>query len=146
MQSSREEQRNGWIDAGHPLSFSVHYNISATLHARPMPLATHLLPIIADPRRQEILRVVWDEEVPAGAIAHAMPDITFGAVSQHLKILRDAGLVTVRRDGRLRWYRADRTALGPLADILAATWTAHLMDLRRLAEADEKRKGKRRKG
>ena len=110
-----------------------------------MNLATDFLPIVADPRRQAILRIVWDHEVSAGAIADAMPDITFGAVSQHLKVLRDAGLVTVRKDGRHRWYRADRAALGPLADVLAATWTAHLMDLRRLAEADAKGKARRRK-
>ncbi|MGW1881403.1 ArsR/SmtB family transcription factor [Streptomyces sp. NPDC001970] len=93
--------------------------------------------VIAEPRRREILRLVWDDELPAGDIA-ARFDVTFGAVSQHLKVLRDAGLVTLRKDGTKRFYRADREALGPLAEYLQAMWSSKLDTLARLAEEAEK--------
>ncbi|MFD7441311.1 ArsR/SmtB family transcription factor [Streptomyces sp. NPDC059909] len=93
--------------------------------------------VIAEPRRREILRLVWDDELPAGDIA-ARFDVTFGAVSQHLKVLRDAGLVTQRKDGTKRYYRADREALGPLAEYLQAMWSSKLDTLARLAEEAEK--------
>jgi len=104
-----------------------------------------VLQIVADPRRQEILRLIWHQEALAGDIARSIPDITFGAVSQHLKVLRDAGLVSVRPAGRFRWYRANRAALGPLADFLGSLWSSHLMKLRSLAEADERKKARRKK-
>lgn len=92
--------------------------------------------VIAEPRRREILRLCWDGERTAGALADQF-DITFGAVSQHLRVLRDAGLVTVRRDGTRRYYRADREALGPLASYLEALWAQQLDRLATLAaEAD----------
>ncbi|MFB7217857.1 ArsR/SmtB family transcription factor [Streptomyces sp. NPDC002596] len=93
--------------------------------------------VIAEPRRREILRLIWDDELPAGDIA-ARFEVTFGAVSQHLKVLRDAGLVTLRKDGTKRFYRADREALGPLADYLQAMWGARLDALASLAEAAER--------
>lgn len=95
------------------------------------------LAVLAEPRRRAIVRMVWRSELPAGAIAAAMPDITFGAVSQHLRVLRDAGLVTVRPEGRQRIYRADRQAFGPLAEALDTMWAARLDALAALAEADE---------
>lgn len=92
---------------------------------------------IAEPRRREILRLVWDAERSAGEIAERF-DVTFGAVSQHLKVLREAGLVTLRQDGRRRYYKADREALGPLADYLRAMWSARLDVLAELAEEAER--------
>ncbi|MGW7370051.1 ArsR/SmtB family transcription factor [Streptomyces sp. NPDC054841] len=99
--------------------------------------------VIAEPRRREILRLIWDDELSAGDIAAGF-EVTFGAVSQHLKVLRDAGLVTLRKDGTKRYYRADREALGPLADYLQAMWSTKLDTLARLAqEAEEaERSGK----
>ena len=85
----------------------------------------------------------WQDEQAAGWINEAMPDITFGAVSQHLKVLSDAKLVVVRRDGRRRLYRADRVALGPLGEQLMALWGQQLTTLKRLA-ADEWNAKKRR--
>lgn len=93
--------------------------------------------VIAEPRRREILRLIWDDELSAGDIA-ARFEVTFGAVSQHLKVLRDTGLVTLRKDGTKRFYRADREALGPLADYLQAMWTTKLDTLARLAEEAER--------
>jgi DNA-binding transcriptional ArsR family regulator len=92
--------------------------------------------VIADPRRREILRLVWDAERPASEIADHF-DITFGAVSQHLGVLRRAGLVVVRRDGSRRFYRADRVALRPYTSMLRQVWTAELDRLAELAEAAE---------
>ena len=91
------------------------------------------LQVIAEPRRREILRLVWDDEVPAGVVA-ANFDVSFAAVSQHLAVLREAGLVTVRRDGTRRLYRADRGALGRLGQVLEQLWTAQLAELAELAE------------
>jgi DNA-binding transcriptional ArsR family regulator len=93
------------------------------------------LQVISEPRRREILRLVWDDELASGDIA-ARFDLTFGAVSQHLGVLRDAGFVRVRRDGNRRLYRADRAALGPLATALESMWTATLDRLAEAVEAD----------
>lgn len=92
--------------------------------------------MVAEPRRREILRLVWDEEHSAGEIAAQFP-VTFGAVSHHLTILREAGLVRMRRDGKRRLYRADRAALGDLAPALEAIWAAGLDRLARAAEQPE---------
>jgi DNA-binding transcriptional ArsR family regulator len=92
--------------------------------------------IVSHPSRQQILRAVWTEERSAGDIARAMP-LTFGAVSQHLRLLRDAGVVSVRRDGRHRYYRANRDALGPLAAYLESVWARHLTTLKALAEFED---------
>jgi DNA-binding transcriptional ArsR family regulator len=83
-----------------------------------------ILRAVAEPRRRDILRLVWTEELSAGEIASKF-DVTFGAVSQHLKVLNDAKLVTVRRDGRRRLYRADRAALGLLGEQLMALWASN---------------------
>lgn len=86
------------------------------------------LQIIAEPRRRDILALVWDRELPAGDIASRF-DVTFGAVSQHLGVLRKAGFVTVRRDGNRRLYRTDKAALGPLREVLESMWADTLENL-----------------
>jgi DNA-binding transcriptional ArsR family regulator len=91
--------------------------------------------IVAEPRRREILRLVWDDELSAGDIAERF-DVTFGAVSQHLGVLRDAGYVTVRRDGNRRYYRTDKDRLGPLRPALEQMWRQTLDDLAAAIEAD----------
>ena len=96
------------------------------------------LQVIAEPRRREILRLVWDAELSAGAIA-ARFDISFAAVSQHLGVLRAAHLVGLRRDGRYRYYRADRAALEHLRPALEMMWGHQLDELARLAEQEERR-------
>lgn len=89
--------------------------------------------VIAEPRRREILRLVWDTERPASEIAEHF-DVTFGAISQHLGVLRAAGFVVVRKDGTRRFYRADREALRPFAAMLTQMWAAQLDELAKLAE------------
>jgi len=96
------------------------------------------LGIIAEPRRQHILQLVWDRELSAGEIA-AEFEVTFGAVSQHLRVLHDAGLVGVRRQGRQRLYLARKAALGPLAAVLEAHWNQRLAQLKTMVEQEERR-------
>lgn len=100
-----------------------------------------LLDAIASPRRREILRVVWREEQTAGAIHRAMPDVTFGAVSQQLRTLAEAGLVEVRAQERNRFYRARRDVFGPAAEMLERMWDDALWKLKLAAELEEKRRG-----
>ena len=101
-----------------------------------MSVMMSTLHVVAEDRRREILRMVWERELPAGEIAAAF-EVTFGAVSQHLKVLREAGLVEVRADGRRRLYKARREGLGPLADLLELEWRGRLDRLRALAEHKE---------
>jgi DNA-binding transcriptional ArsR family regulator len=92
---------------------------------------------IAEPRRRRILQLIWHEELAAGEIA-ARFEISFGAVSQHLAVLRKAGLVVLRKDGTKRYYRADRAGMGPLAEYLESMWSDRLDGLAALAEQAER--------
>jgi DNA-binding transcriptional ArsR family regulator len=94
------------------------------------------LKVIADPRRREILRLVWDRELRAGEIA-AHFDVSFPAISQHLGVLSGARFVSVRRVGTQRLYRADRKRIGHLGRVLESMWTDKLSELGRLAERAE---------
>jgi DNA-binding transcriptional ArsR family regulator len=94
--------------------------------------------VIGEPRRREILRLVWDTERTAGEIARHF-DVTFGAISQHLGVLRQAGLVLVRKDGTRRFYRANHEALRPFIALLEQLWAARLNELAELAEEAEQR-------
>ena len=98
---------------------------------------------LASPRRREILRVLWSGEAAAGEIHAAMPDVTFGAVSQHLKTLTEAGLVTCRREHRSRIYGVRREALGPIGTALERMWSDALWRLKRQAELEHSRRGPR---
>jgi DNA-binding transcriptional ArsR family regulator len=96
---------------------------------------------LASPRRREILRLVWDGERSAGDICHAHPDVSFGAISQHLRVLESAGLVARRDEGRFHYYAARRKELGSLGRWLETMWGEALSDLKRRAESEEKRRG-----
>lgn len=93
------------------------------------------LRVLAAERRRRILRLVWDDELSAGEIA-AQFDVSWPAVSQHLRILLDAGFVTQRREGTHRFYRADHEALGALRALVEQQWRQDLADLKDLAEAE----------
>lgn len=97
-----------------------------------------VLQVIAEPRRRAILKLVWTDELPAGEIAEQF-DISFPAVSQHLKALREAGLVSARKDGTRRYYRARPDALGQLRTVLEQMWSADLGALAEAAEAAQDR-------
>jgi DNA-binding transcriptional ArsR family regulator len=96
------------------------------------------LQLVAEPRRQEILRLVWNDELPVGELVDRL-SLSYGGVSQHLALLRDAGLVSVRRDGKRRLYRADHERLGPLVAFLESFWADRLDRLAVLAEEAERR-------
>ena len=96
-----------------------------------------VLQIVAEPRRQAILRLVWDNERAVGELVDEL-DLSYAGVSQHLSLLREAGFVTVRRDGKRRLYRADHEQLGPLKDFLESFWTSRVDRLAQLAEKAER--------
>src|SRR5215472_8712566 len=90
---------------------------------------------IAEPRRRKILQLVSGEELAAGEIAAAF-DITRTAVSQHLTVLKNAGLLAERRDGTRRLYRARAEGLAGLREFLDGMWAGALDAARLLAERD----------
>jgi len=94
------------------------------------------LQVIAEPRRRRILGLVWDDEMAAGEIADQF-DITFGAVSQHLAVLRESGFVQVRTEGNRRLYRANQSALGPFRSVLESMWADTLEDLAEVVEREQ---------
>lgn len=85
--------------------------------------------------------MVWREERTAGDIHRALGDVTFGAVSQHLRVLREAGLVTLRGEGRSRLYAARKEELGPLREWLEQMWASSLYRLKIQAEMEDARRG-----
>ena len=103
------------------------------------------LKALAEPRRRAILRLVWSEELPATDIADRFRDVTRPAISQHLAVLKDANLVTERRDGTRRLYRANADTMAELRAFLDDYWTSGLERLRDVAEAAEADKRQKRK-
>lgn len=90
---------------------------------------------IANPRRRAMLELMWDAERPAGDIA-AHTGLSGPAASQHLRVLREAGLVRVRTDGNRRLYRADAVRIAEVRGALEAFWGERLTALRDAAERD----------
>lgn len=97
---------------------------------------------IAEPRRRQILALVRDEELSAGEIA-AHFDVSRPAVSQHLTVLRGAGLLHERRKGTSRLYRARPEGLEDLKDFMNGFWTDRLERLKLAAELEQQRRNKR---
>ena len=97
------------------------------------------LKAIAAPRRRQILALVRNGELSAGEIA-AHFDVTRPAVSQHLTVLKEAGLVNERRNGTRRLYRARPEGLVELKAFLEGFWDDRLEALRREAEREERAK------
>jgi DNA-binding transcriptional ArsR family regulator len=94
---------------------------------------------IAAPRRREILRLVRDREVSAGEIA-AHFDVTRPAISQHLRVLRDAELVVERRDGARRLYRVRPEGFAELRRFVELFWDESLPRLKDEAEREQRRR------
>lgn len=92
---------------------------------------------IADPIRRHVLELVRDDELTAGAIA-ANFSVSRPAVSRHLRILREAGLLQERRSGRERLYRADPAPLAELRSWLDGYWAGRLQALKQLAEEERR--------
>jgi DNA-binding transcriptional ArsR family regulator len=94
---------------------------------------------LAEPRRRRILELVRVDELSAGEIASAF-DVTRPAVSQHLGVLRDAGLLVERREGTRRLYRARPEGLADVREFIETFWDDRLERLRLAAELEEGRR------
>jgi DNA-binding transcriptional ArsR family regulator len=90
---------------------------------------------LAEPHRRTILRLVARDEVAAGDIAAAF-DLNRTTISQHLTVLKNAGLLSERRDGTRRLYRARPEALEGLRSFLDQMWASSLDVARRIVEAE----------
>jgi len=101
------------------------------------------LKALAEPRRREILKLVWSRELPATSIAEQFGDVTRSAISQHLGVLKEAGLVSERRDGTRRLYQARQDEMRKLRDFLDDYWTTGLERLRDAAESAQRDKTRR---
>ena len=97
---------------------------------------------IAEPRRRRILELVGSRELSAGEIASHF-EVTRPAISQHLGVLKEAGLVDERRNGTQRLYRARPQGLAELKAFLDGFWDEKLEALQREAERKEQQHGKR---
>ena len=104
------------------------------------------LKALAEPRRREIVRLVWLDELPATEIAAHFGDVTRSAISQHLGVLKEAGLVSERREGTRRLYRARQDEMRKLRDFLDDYWTSGLDRLRDVAEAAQRQRDRRGEG
>jgi DNA-binding transcriptional ArsR family regulator len=100
------------------------------------------LSALAEPRRRAILRLVTEEELSAGDVA-AQFDVTRPAISQHLKVLKGAGLVAERRDGTRRMYSARPEGLAELRQFVEELWDVRLARLKREAELEERKRDAR---
>lgn len=94
---------------------------------------------LAEPRRRDILLLVQDRELTAGEIASRF-EVTRPAISQHLKVLTKAGLISLRPQGTRRLYRARPEGLEELRRYLGQFWDEKLFLLARAAEKEEQRK------
>lgn len=94
------------------------------------------LKAIAEPRRREILRLVWTNELPAGEIASHF-SVSRPAISQHLRVLKDAGLIAERREGTRRLYTVHPTGIEGVRGLLERLWEEQLSRLKAVAEQAE---------
>ena len=100
------------------------------------------LKAIADPRRQEILRLVWSQERAAGDVASHF-EVSRPAISKHLRVLKEAGLVEERRSGTLRLYRARTESILEMRRFLESFWDEGLQAIKEAAEAGSEGHGGR---
>ena len=93
---------------------------------------------VADPTRRRILRLVRDDERAAGDLATEFPQMSRPAVSQHLRVLEDAGLVAVRSSGKRRLYSARIEGLAAMREFIDEMWGDALSQLKRASHSAEK--------
>jgi DNA-binding transcriptional ArsR family regulator len=99
-----------------------------------------VLRAIADPKRRDIIRLVWARELAAAEIADYFPDVTRSAISQHLSVLKRNGILQERREGTRRLYIVNRGEIVKLRAFLDSFWSDSLERLRDLAEATQRNK------
>ena len=98
---------------------------------------------VSDPTRRAILRLVRDGETAAGEVARHFPSISRPAVSQHLRVLTDAGLVAARAEGNRRLYALRREGFRDARAFLEEMWSDRLARLKSAAERDERQQRER---
>ena len=108
----------------------AHDHIDAVAHA------------LADGTRRGLLRLVRDDERPAGDLAAAFPGMSRPAVSQHLRVLHEAGLVSIRPNGNQRLYRARTEGLAEVWQFIDEMWADRLVKLKRAAERAARRESR----
>jgi DNA-binding transcriptional ArsR family regulator len=101
-----------------------------------------VLRALADPHRRQILRLVQHTELPAGRIAATFP-LTQQAVSQHIRVLKQAGLLTERREGTRRLYALHHESLEPVRELLSEFWPDALRRLKKAVETAQPQPPKR---
>ena len=89
---------------------------------------------LGDPTRRAIFELIADDPMPVGAIAARLP-VSRPAVSQHLKVLKEAGLVVDRPDGTRRYYEVDPDGVGALRSYFDRFWNTALWSFKNAAEA-----------
>ena len=100
---------------------------------------SHALQALGDPTRRSVLEQLREGPRAVGEIAAQLP-VSRPAVSQHLRVLKEAGLVTDRQDGTRRLYRVDPDGLAGLREYLDGFWEEALASFKAAAEAEERRK------
>ena len=100
---------------------------------------SHALQALGDPTRRSVLEQLREGPRAVGEIAAQLP-VSRSAVSQHLRVLKEAGLVTERQDGTRRLYRVDPDGLAGLREYLDGFWEEALASFKAAAEAEERRK------
>lgn len=98
-------------------------------------MAADVFQVLAEPRRRDVLALLAEQERTAGEIA-AHFDVTRQAISQHLRILLQAGLIAQRREGTRRWYRARPEGLAEVRAYIEAMWPDALEALKTAAERE----------
>jgi DNA-binding transcriptional ArsR family regulator len=111
--------------------------VSARARAASAERLQGALKALADPQRVAILRLVHAAELPAGEIATHFK-VTRQAVSQHLRLLTDSGLLELRREGTKRLYRVRKEAFEELRSFLGVFWDDGLASLKRRVEKDKR--------
>jgi DNA-binding transcriptional ArsR family regulator len=101
--------------------------------------ATEAIAALADPTRRAIFERLRRGPQPVATLARGLP-VSRPAVSQHLKVLKDAGLVSDRADGARRIYRVDPAGLGAIRAWLDQFWEANLKSFQMEVEADQEKK------
>ena len=99
-----------------------------------------MLDAIVEPRRRAILRLLRSQEMLAGAIAAHFSDVSRPTVSEHIRVLREAGLLDERREGTRRFYRARVEGLAEVSEFIEELWDASLGTLKVEAEREQRRR------
>lgn len=120
------------------MNATLQHGVDPHVQRRPSGSIDAVASALADGTRRGLLRLVRNDECSAGELAAAFPQISRPAVSQHLRVLHEAGLVSVRSLGNRRLYRARTEALAPVSQFIDDMWGDRLQRLKRVAEDAER--------